>query len=96
MKYLPMKTKHTMDDTIAIIAGIDDYDKLKEMVLHGLDCCRLNFSHGTYEEQLVRIERIKKLRTELGRSLPILLDTKGPEISLRTNLIRRSYGTITN
>lgn len=39
--------------------AIDDYDKLKKMVLHGLDCCRLNFSHGTHEEQLVRIERIK-------------------------------------
>lgn len=63
--------------------AIDDYDKLKKMVLHGLDCCRLNFSHGTHEEQLVRIERIKKLRYELGRSLPILLDTKGPEIRLR-------------
>ena len=63
--------------------AIDDYDKLKKMVLHGLDCCRLNFSHGTHEEQLVRIERIKKLRNELGRSLPILLDTKGPEIRLR-------------
>ena len=63
--------------------AIDDYDKLKEMVLNGLDCCRLNFSHGTHEEQLVRIERIKKLRKELGRSLPILLDTKGPEIRLR-------------
>lgn len=23
--------------------AIDDYDKLKKMVLHGLDCCRLNF-----------------------------------------------------
>lgn len=63
--------------------AIDDYDKLKEMVLNGLDCCRLNFSHGTHEEQLVRINRIKKLRTELGRALPILLDTKGPEIRLR-------------
>lgn len=63
--------------------AIDDYDKLKEMVLNGLDCCRLNFSHGTHEEQLVRIEKIKKLRNELDRSLPILLDTKGPEIRLR-------------
>ena len=63
--------------------AIDDYDMLKEMVLNGLDCCRLNFSHGTHEEQLVRISKIKKLRLELNRSLPILLDTKGPEIRLR-------------
>lgn len=63
--------------------AIDENDKLKEMVLNGLDCCRLNFSHGTHEEQKVRIDRVKKLREELNRSLPILLDTKGPEIRLR-------------
>lgn len=63
--------------------AIDDYDKLKQMIENGLDCCRLNFSHGTHEEQLVRIERIKKLRKDLNRPLPILLDTKGPEIRLR-------------
>lgn len=63
--------------------AIDDYDKLIEMVNNGLDCCRLNFSHGTHAEQLVRIERIKKIRKNLGKPLPILLDTKGPEIRLR-------------
>lgn len=63
--------------------AIDDYEKLKEMVENGLDCCRLNFSHGTHEEQLVRIERIKKLRNDIKKPLPILLDTKGPEIRLR-------------
>ena len=63
--------------------AIDDYGKLKEMVLNGMDCCRLNFSHGTHEEQKIRIDRVKKLRKELDRALPILLDTKGPEIRLR-------------
>ena len=63
--------------------AIDDYDKLKEMVKNGLNCCRLNFSHGTHEEHKVRIDRIKKLREELNISLPIMLDTKGPEIRVR-------------
>jgi pyruvate kinase len=63
--------------------AIDDYDKLKDMVLHGLNCCRLNFSHGTHEEHKVRIDRIKKLRDELDIALPIMLDTKGPEIRVR-------------
>lgn len=58
----------------------DNYETLKEMVLAGMNCCRLNFSHGTHEDQLVRINNIKKLREELGVPLPILLDTKGPEI----------------
>ncbi len=62
----------------------DNEALLKEMIQNGLDCARLNFSHGTHEEQLVRINRIKKLREELGIPLPILLDTKGPEIRIKT------------
>jgi pyruvate kinase len=62
----------------------DDESLLREMIQNGLDCARLNFSHGTHEEQLVRINRVKKIREELGIPLPILLDTKGPEIRVRT------------
>ena len=62
----------------------DDEELLKKMIKNGLDCARLNFSHGTHEEQKVRIDRIKKVRDELGVPLPILLDTKGPEIRVRT------------
>lgn len=61
----------------------DDEALLREMMLNGLDCARLNFSHGTHEEQKVRMDRVKKLRTELNVPLPILLDTKGPEIRVR-------------
>ncbi len=61
----------------------DDEEALKRMLRNGMDCARLNFSHGTHEEHLVRIERIKKIRDELGVNLPILLDTKGPEIRLK-------------
>lgn len=63
--------------------AIDSYEKLKEMVEHGLNCCRLNFSHGTHESHKVTIDRIKKLREEMNISLPIMLDTKGPEIRVR-------------
>jgi len=61
----------------------DDEELLRKMILNGLDCARLNFSHGTHEEQKVRMDRVKKLRTELNIPLPILLDTKGPEIRVR-------------
>ena len=61
----------------------DSEEILKEMIHNGLDCARFNFSHGTHEEQKVRMDRVKKVRQELGIPLPILLDTKGPEIRVR-------------
>lgn len=62
----------------------DDDELLKKMIKNGLDCARLNFSHGTHEEQKVRMDRVKRVREELGIPLPILLDTKGPEIRVKT------------
>ncbi len=63
--------------------AIDSDEMLKEMIKNGLDCARLNFSHGTHEEHRTRIERVKRVRKELGMYIPILLDTKGPEIRLK-------------
>lgn len=63
--------------------AIDDPNLLKEAFKSGLDCCRLNFSHGTHEEQKKRIETIRAINKELGTNVPILLDTKGPEIRVR-------------
>lgn len=61
----------------------DDEELLKNMIKNGLDCARLNFSHGSHEDHKIRMDRIKRIRTELGVPLPILLDTKGPEIRVR-------------
>lgn len=62
--------------------AVEQEDKLRELILGGMDCARLNFSHGTQADQKERIESIKKLRKELGIPVAILLDTKGPEIRL--------------
>ena len=53
---------------------------LKKLVFEGMNVCRLNFSHGSYEEHKARMDTIKKVREELDRPIGILLDTKGPEI----------------
>lgn len=57
---------------------------LRQLMLEGMDIARLNFSHGTYEEQLAKLNMIKKLREELNLPVAALLDTKGPEIRLKT------------
>ncbi|CDZ75716.1 Pyruvate kinase [Peptoniphilus sp. ING2-D1G] len=60
----------------------DSEEKLRALFKEGVDVCRLNFSHGTREEHLFRIDRIKKLREEMGLPIAIMLDTKGPEIRI--------------
>lgn len=62
----------------------EQYDKMKELVLAGMNIIRLNFSHGDFEEHGARMENIKKIRKELNLPIAILLDTKGPEIRTKT------------
>ena len=63
--------------------GVTDRAKMRALMENGMDCARLNFSHGDHEEQLERIVYLKEVRKELGIPFPILLDTKGPEIRIR-------------
>lgn len=58
----------------------ENIEVLRTLVNEGMDVARLNFSHGSHEEQKKRIDMIKKLRVEAGKHIAILLDTKGPEI----------------
>ena len=63
----------------------DDEETLRQMILAGMNVARFNFSHGSHEEHHIRMERVKKVSSELGIPVGILLDTKGPEI--RTGLL---------
>ena len=53
---------------------------LRELIANGMNVARFNFSHGSHEEHLGRLEKLKALREELGKPVAALLDTKGPEI----------------
>lgn len=59
-------------------------EKIKDLILGGMDAARLNFSHGTYETHSVIIENLKNVREELGKPIPLILDTKGPEIRIKS------------
>jgi pyruvate kinase len=58
-------------------------EKLKELLLAGMNVARFNFSHGDYAEHQAKLERAKKVAKELGMPLATMQDTKGPEIRLR-------------
>jgi len=59
-------------------------ETLTQMCLAGMNVARLNFSHGTHEEQKRKIDLIKKVREKLNIPLAIMLDTKGPEYRIGT------------
>lgn len=56
---------------------------IRQLINEGMDVARLNFSHGSYEEQANKFRMIKEAAKELGKPVAILQDTKGPEIRLR-------------
>ena len=58
----------------------EEKEMLKTLMSAGMNVARLNFSHGSREEHLAKINAIKEARDELGLFVAILLDTKGPEI----------------
>ena len=60
--------------------AVDNEDILRKLMLKGMDVARLNFSHGTHEEHKKRVDLFNKVKGELKLPIPLLLDTKGPEI----------------
>ncbi len=61
----------------------ESVEMLVNLINAGMNVCRLNFSHGDYEEHGARIKNIREAVKITGKRVAILLDTKGPEI--RTN-----------
>ena len=59
--------------------------RLKELFDAGLNVCRINYSHGSYDEQEWKTQEIIKLREEYDLPVPMILDMQGPEI--RTGML---------
>ena len=59
-------------------------EMIRKLMIAGMDVARLNFSHGTHEEQRKKFDAIKKVRADLHLPVAIMLDTKGPEYRIKT------------
>lgn len=70
----------------------ESIDKLEQLIEAGMNVARLNFSHGDFEEHGARITNIRKAAKKLGKTVAILLDTKGPEI--RTGVLKEGQANI--
>ena len=62
----------------------DSEEVLTKMCRAGMNVARLNFSHGTHEEHKEKIDLIKRVREKLDLPIAIMLDTQGPEYSIKT------------
>ena len=58
-------------------------ERLRELMLAGMNVARFNFSHGSHEEHKAKFDRVIKISSELKLPVATLLDTKGPEIRLK-------------
>lgn len=59
--------------------------RLEELFEAGLNVCRINYSHGSWDEQEEKTNDIIRIREEKELPIPMILDMKGPEI--RTGML---------
>ena len=64
--------------------AVDNEESLRALMLAGMNCARFNFSHGTHKSHLATLNRVKRIRDELGLPVATMLDTKGPEIRIKS------------
>ena len=60
----------------------ESLDAVRALVASGMNVARLNMSHGTHAEQLVRYNNVRQAADESGKAVGILADLQGPKIRL--------------
>jgi len=59
-----------------------DSDVLERLILGGMDIVRINTSHSNHEEILEIIQKVRKISSEYGKNIAIMLDLQGPKIRI--------------
>jgi pyruvate kinase len=59
-------------------------EAILKLINAGMDAARFNFSHGTHESHLATLQTFRRACAEGGRPVATILDTKGPEIRIRS------------
>lgn len=66
-------------------------DKIRELVLAGMNVARLNFSHGEHADHQQNYEWVRQAAEETGRSVGVLADLQGPKIRLGRFAEEKTY-----
>lgn len=64
--------------------AVDNEEMMRKLIRSGMDAARFNFSHGSHEEHLGRLNKLKAVRDSMSRPVATILDTKGPEIRIKS------------
>lgn len=64
--------------------GCHSEEMMERMLKNGLNVARFNFSHGEHAYHKKMMETFRQVRDRLGLPAAVMLDTKGPEIRIRT------------
>ncbi len=64
--------------------AVDSEELICALIRGGMNAARFNFSHGSHPEHLDRLNRLKAVRDRMGCPVATILDTKGPEIRIRS------------
>ena len=62
----------------------DSRETVEALIRGGMNAARFNFSHGSHAEHLKRLQLFTGVRDSLGRPVAAILDTRGPEIRIRS------------
>ncbi len=62
---------------------------LDALIAAGIDCARLNCSHGTSDELRRRYAEVREAAARAGRSIGILFDLQGPKLRLAAGITPR-------
>ena len=57
-------------------------ERLLDIIQAGIDVCRLNFSHGSHQDHLEVIEKVREINSEYNLNIALLADLQGPKIRL--------------
>ncbi|MBP6335179.1 MAG: pyruvate kinase [Bacteroidia bacterium] len=57
-------------------------EMLRQLILRGVNVCRINLSHGAYDEHKKIISAIRSINNELGVHAAILVDLQGPKLRI--------------
>lgn len=69
----------------------DDEEVLRQLMESGMNVARFNFSHQSHDKHLKRLEVLRSLREELELPIAALLDTRGPEVRVKTFATGKVY-----